>query len=280
MRSRWQETCPRGTMDISAVTHQGKVWKRWHFYGILFYCAEHFFLVSYILASLDNIFLNGKRRVPYVPICSNRHTASWQGLSWALPGLNRYQHRKYQFYARKKIFPTTTKAQDSLFSWHGLSYDRRQACPHAAYCLALLIAKRKGQPCSCWTMADSPITNRCGVHLSFLSNCLEGLLWTKSSSRKFVTFPGTSFLFLFSACCKNSPQPFIWRYPTSSHPLHLISDCHRRKNSLIPLASLSLISFSATYNLYIWTRSPRTVQVSKNDKAGRAGVPFTCHKCY
>lgn len=65
-------------------------------------------------------------------------------------------------------------------------------------------------------------------------------------------------------------KSFIRRHPTSSHPLHLISDCHRRrKNSHIPLASLPLISFSATYNLYIWTRSPRTIQVRKNNKAGQ-----------
>ena len=47
--------------------HQGNVWKRWHFYGILVYCEEHFFLVSYILASLGNLFLKGKDMYPNCP---------------------------------------------------------------------------------------------------------------------------------------------------------------------------------------------------------------------
>lgn len=209
MRSRWQEIHPRGTMDISAVTHQGKVWKRWHFYGTLFYCAEHFFLVSYILASLGNIFLKGKGHVPYVPICNKRGTESWQELSWTLPGLNLSQQRKYLSYARRII---KIKAQGSPFSQHRHVYDKRVTRPPVVCCPALPITY------SFWTLADHPFFIWYGIWHHFLSDGLCDPSWTKSHFLHFCKrLPRLHFFLIpFPSPLQGHPKPLIWRHSTRS----------------------------------------------------------------
>lgn len=235
MRSRWQEIHPRGTMDISAVTHQRKVWKRWHFYGILFYCAEHFFLVSYILASLGNIFLKGKRHVPYVPIYSSRGTESWQEPSWTLPGLNLSQQRKYQSYARRI---TKMKAQGSPFSQH-----RKTGMPTC--CAALLIT------CSFWTLAHSSSD----VAFASVSSVMDYVTLHEPKVTSYTSAKNSQefnfFLIPFHSPLQGRTKPLTWRHPTSDSPLLQTVTREKKPHNSNPLASLASLALVSSRSPWI-----------------------------